>query len=262
MNVLSNLDFGSVARIVNLLDAVSAQEPVTLAQFNALIEGLAFKDDVRCATTANINIASPGTTIDGLTMAVNDRVLLRGQTTASQNGIYIFNGSAVAMTRAADMSISTEFNSAIVPVVAGTDAGLQWRQTAINPTVGTTSIVFVSFGTSAPSASETTAGIAEIATQAETDAGTDDLRMVTPLKLATTSLIPKSYKTNIGDGSSTTYTITHNLGIQDVHVTVFYNGGNFDTIIVDTRRPTGNTIQLLFATAPSTNQFRVLVTRA
>jgi hypothetical protein len=52
-----------------------------------------------------------------------------------------------------------------------------------------------------PAASESASGIAELATQAETDAGTDDLRIVTPLKLANTSLVERAYQSIPYNGS-------------------------------------------------------------
>ena len=57
----------------------------------------------RVASTANVNISNPGTAVfDGVTLANGERVLLKDQTTQSQNGVYVFNGSGVAMTRAAE----------------------------------------------------------------------------------------------------------------------------------------------------------------
>lgn len=73
-------------------------------------------------------------------------------------------------------------------------------------------------------ATETLLGIAEIATQAETDAGTDDLRIVTPLKLANYSGwtgVTKRYSTTVGDGASTSFVITHSLGNRFVQVQLF-----------------------------------------
>ena len=112
--------------------------------------------------------------------------------------------------------------------------------------------------TSAPSASESTAGIAELATQAETDAGTDDARIVTPLKLATWSGRIKKFSVSIGDGSATSYTVTHNLASRDVHVTV-YNASNYEEVITDVAHTTTNTLTVIFATAPSSDAYRVVV---
>lgn len=57
----------------------------------------------RVATTGNVTLTAPGATIDGITMVAGNRVLVWQQTTASQNGVYTWNGAAVTMTRVADM---------------------------------------------------------------------------------------------------------------------------------------------------------------
>lgn len=263
--VLSNLDFNSQARILNLLDGASAQEPATVAQLNAAIEGLAWKDDVVCATSGNINLAAPGATVDGQTLVSGSRALgaflARGQTTASENGIYIYNGAATPATRALDMNSSAEFNQAIVPVQAGTDAGTQWRCTTVNPTVGSTSIAFAAFGTSAPSASTSTAGIVQLATNAEVNAGAVTNKAVVPSALAQYTGFTRKFATTVGDGSATQYTITHNLNTVDVEVCVFRNNSTGDEVGCDVEHPSGapNTVILRFASAPTTNQFRVVV---
>lgn len=259
MTQASDLDFGSVARILNLLDAVNPQEPVTLAQLRAAIEGLNWKDNVRVAATVNVTIASPGATIDGIAMAANDRVLLRGQTAQTQNGIYIWNGAATPMTRALDASTFTELESAVVTVDEGSDAGATFRQTQVNGVIDTNNVVFASFGTAAPAASETTAGVAEIATQAEVDGGTDDARIITALKLANWSGRKKLFAANVGDGSATSIPVTHNLNTRDVRVEVFRNSGNFDTVNVEVQRTSVNQVTLVFAAAPAANAYRVVV---
>jgi hypothetical protein len=259
MIVGSDLDFASVARILNLPAPQSSAEPARLADLNSAIEGLAWKDSVRVATQSNINLSSPGATIDGITMATSDRVLVRAQTSAAENGIYIWNGAAVAMTRALDATTAVELEQATVTVEEGSSAGVTYRQTAVNFTLGTDPVNWTTFGTSAPPASETTAGIAEIATQAETDAGTDDARIVTPAKLANWSGRLRRYATNVGDGSATNYTITHNLGTRDAQVAVYRNSGAYDVVLTDVEMTTVNTITLRFAQAPASNAYRVVV---
>ena len=258
--ILTDYDFNSVSRILNLPNATSDQEPATYAQLKSQIEGLAWKDSVRVKTQGNIDLSAPGSSIDGITMANGDRVLVASQSTASQNGIYVWNGAATPATRALDASTYAELEAAVVTVEEGTDAGTTWRQTGVNGTIDTTDVTFTAFGTVVPAATETTAGKIEIATQAETDAGTDDQRAITPLKLKTWSLAPKRYAADVGDGSNTSYTITHNLGSRDLQVNVYRNSGNYDEVDCEVRHTSTTQLTLLFSSAPTSNQFRVVVT--
>jgi len=256
--IFADFDFQSVSKVINLPSPSASGDAAPKSYVDSLVEGLAWKDSCRVATQANINLSSPGATIDGITMASQDRVLVRSQSTASENGIYVWNGSAVAMTRALDASTFAQLEQAVTTVEEGTSASTSYRQDQVNGTLGSSTISWVTFGTAAPAASETTAGIAELATQAEVDAGTDDLRIITPLKLATWSGRIKKYSVSIGDGSATSYTVTHNLASRDVHVTV-YNNSSYDEVIADVTHTTTNTLTIVFATAPASNAYRVVV---
>jgi hypothetical protein len=256
--ILSNLDFLSQARIVNLPDPASAQEPATRAYVDAAIEGTAWKDNCRVATQANLNLASPGATIDGVSMAVSDRVLVRSQTTTLENGIYVWNGSAVPATRAADCSTANELENAVTGVDEGTSAGATFRQTSVNFTLGSGAVAWSAFGTSAPAASETTAGIAEVATQAETDALASDAVFVTPLKLGAFAGRIRKFSATFGDGSATQYDITHNFNTADVHVEVYIVSTGV-SVLCDVTRNSVNVTRLNFAVAPTSNQLRCVV---
>lgn len=182
----------------------------------------AWKDPCIVATTANITLSGEQT-IDGVLTSAS-RVLVKAQTTTSQNGIYV--SAAGAWSRATDADAASELEGAAVGVTQGTlYANTVWLQTTDSITLGSSAIQWqqIGFGVSSqnltqvltqgndggglgieniadPSsaqdaatkayvdnrtsaASETTAGIAEIATQAETNTGTDDARFITPLKL-------------------------------------------------------------------------------
>ncbi len=212
--VRSDLDFLSSAHINNLPDATLPQQPATLGQLIAQARGLGWKDDVRVKSTGNVNLAAPGASIDAIALTLLDRVLLGSQTSPIENGIYQWNGAAAAMTRTVDADTFASLEAAIVAVQEGTAGiGTQWRQTQVNGVIGTNNIVWTSFQASAPSATESTSGIAEIATQAETDTGTDDQRFVTPLKLATyVGRVRKAATSAFGDGSATQFDITPQLG--------------------------------------------------
>jgi len=255
----TDLDLQSVSKVINVPSPTAAGDAVPKSYVDSAVEGLAWKDSARVGTQSNLNLSSPGATIDGITMVSQDRVLVRNQSTQSQNGIYVWNGSAVAMTRSLDASTFAELEQAIITVEEGTDAGTTWRQTQINGVIDTNNVIFTSFAAAAPAASETTAGIAERATQAEVDAGTDDARIITPLKLATWSGRIRKYAASFGDGSATSYVITHNFNTRDVTVVVFPNSGTYDNVEVDVGRTSVNAVTLVFATAPASNAYRVVV---
>lgn len=99
-------NFGG-AKITNLGAGTSSTDAVNLAQLNEVRNGKFFKDAIRAVATSNVDIAgggiANGQTVDGVTLATGDRVLLTAQTTASQNGIYVVPSSGAA-SRAADMA--------------------------------------------------------------------------------------------------------------------------------------------------------------
>ena len=255
----NSLDFNNASRILNLPAPASANEPARLADLNSAVEGLAWKDSARVATQANISIASPGATIDGVTMAAGDRVLVRAQTTGSENGIYIWNGAAVAMTRVLDADTANELEAATITVEEGTSAGVTYRQTLVNFTLGTGSPAFVTFGTSTPVASTSQQGTVQIATQTDVDTGTDALKPVTPATLTNWANRIRKFAQTFGDGSATSFTITHNLNTKDLQVTVYSVGSTFDEVNCDVQHTTVNSITLVFAAAPSASQFRVVI---
>ena len=117
---------------------------------DAVKTGLDFKDSVRLATTANGTLGSAfanGQSVDGTTLATGDRILLKDQSTASENGIYTVNASG-APTRATDFDSTAEVTSgAFVFVEAGTqnaDSGFVLTTDGAI-TVGSTSIAFTQF---------------------------------------------------------------------------------------------------------------------
>lgn len=256
---LSNIDLNDEAKIVNSQDPSNPQDVATKAYVDGAVEPTAWKDNARVASTTNITLTGPGASIDGITLANNDRVLVKDQSDASENGIYVFNGSATPMTRASDSNTFDYLEQAVISIDEGTSASTTFRQTAVNGTIDVSDVTWTTFGTAAPSASESTAGIAELATQGETDTGTDDTRIVTPLKLTNWSGRKLKATQTIGDASATAFNIDHNFGTRDVAVEVYRNSGNYDKVIVDVTRPTTNRVTVTFASAPGSNAFNVVV---
>jgi len=115
---------------------------------DAVKVGLDFKDSVRVATTATVTVSGPGAAIDGITLSSGDRVLLKNQSTASENGIYIFNGAASALTRATDADSTAEVTSGMFTFVeegtVNADSGFVLT-TDGSITVGSTALAFAQF---------------------------------------------------------------------------------------------------------------------
>jgi hypothetical protein len=110
-------------------------------------------------------------------------------------------------------------------------------------------------------ATETTRGVAALATQAEVTTGTDDTKIVTPLKLAThltnIAATVKYVDTFVGTGSPQTPVITHNLGTQDVVVTIRDTVTN-NLVEADIQATSTNTVTLS-GTAVSGRTYSVTV---
>jgi predicted acyltransferase (DUF342 family) len=134
-------------RITGLAEPTGAQDAATKAYVDATKMGLDVKDSVRVATTANITLSAVQT-IDGIAVVAGDRVLVKNQTTGSQNGIYIV--AAGAWTRSADCDNvgGSEVTSGLFTFVEdGTsNANSGWLLTTLNPIViNTTALVFTQF---------------------------------------------------------------------------------------------------------------------
>lgn len=114
-------------------------------------------------------------------------------------------------------------------------------------------------------ATESTAGIIQIATQSEINTGTNDTKAVTPLKLATlVSGMVKQYSTNNSaltqSGGVCTWTVTHNLNNSNVNVSV-YEVSSGDKVMYDTTVTSANvvTIKILSSSNISANTYKVVV---
>lgn len=259
---LTDLDLNGTSRIFGLQIPLAGDEPATKDYVLGLVEGLAWKDDVRAATDTNVAIATPPTGFDGVTLADGDRVLLLGQTNSSENGIYTFTNTSTALTRATDALVAEELKQAIVPVHEGTvHGGRVFRQTQTNFVVGTDPILFVSFGDAIPQASDTVAGKIEIATQVEVDSGTSQTLAITPFTLANYAELNKSYSTVIGDGTTTTFPITHNLQTENVVVSVRETAGTKTEVVAEIRYIDSNNITLIFDVPPAAGAIKVVVVK-
>jgi hypothetical protein len=144
----TTIDVNTIAQS-QVTGLVTALSDLT-ASIASAVAGLKWKTEVRAATTATGTLATAfadGQTVDDVTLATGDRILLKNQSTGSQNGIYTVNASG-APTRATDADSGTELVSAAVFVRSGTtNADKAFVCTNDTITLESTSIVFTAFAT-------------------------------------------------------------------------------------------------------------------
>ena len=132
-------------RITNLATPILEGDAATKAYVDATKQGLDVKESVRVATTANITLSATQT-IDGVAVVAGDRVLVKDQTTASLNGIYVV--AAGSWTRSTDANASAEVTAGMFTFVAeGTvNADTGWVLTTNDViTLNTTALAFTQF---------------------------------------------------------------------------------------------------------------------
>ena len=140
----------SSARITSLATPTGSTDAATKAYVDAQLQGLDVKNSVRVATTANGTLSSAfanNSTVDGVTLATNDRILIKDQSTGSENGIYIVNASG-APTRATDFDADSEVTGGTFFFVeegtVNADNGFVLTNDGAI-TVGTTALTFTQF---------------------------------------------------------------------------------------------------------------------
>ena len=151
-------------KITNLLDPTNAQDAATKIYVDNVAQGLDVKGSVEYGTTANIDLATWNLSTTNIdvpvsvgSLTVGDRVLVKNQTTASQNGIYnVVNGST--WTRSTDMAAGSDAAGAFTFIEKGSPgsgslADTGWVQTADPATVGTDNLTWSLFSSAGNNAS-------------------------------------------------------------------------------------------------------------
>lgn len=320
--VAGQLYYNSNDNQLRLRDSSTWQILASRSYVDSTIQGLDTKESVKVATTANITSLSDGApdTLDGVSLNTGDRVLVKDQTTASENGIYevisVGTGSDGSWQRAVDADTSEDLNAGgytfVTEGAVHGDSG--WVISSDDPiTLDTDDITWVQFS----GAGQISAGDGLIKSgnvinaQGTTDridvfADTIDIssnyvgqNTINTLGTVSTgtwqastvdiayggtgnttfttnrlisfdgskqvsssldpSVITRKFSQSIGDGSATSFSVNHGLATEDLEVSVIETGGNREKVYPEVRIVDTNNVQVNFASAPASTEFKVIV---
>lgn len=242
-------------RITDGAPGIASTDFVTVGQAADLANNLGFKL-VRAASTTNVNIATTGNgaTMDNVTLATNNRVLLKDQTDQTQNGIYTV-GTA-SLTRATDADTAAELPPGTIVVVdQGTANGDKMWMLTTNAgyTMGTSNLVFSPYG-NAPNPYTAGNGISIAGNVVSAVAGNGIL--VTGGGIAVDATVyAKHVEMSVpAPGAGTAVTLTHNLNRRPVPIAVMETSSG-DKVYPGINYPDVNSVTLDFAVAPTNGQY-------
>lgn len=288
--VLNGLDLNG-QRITSVGDPSAATDAANKQYVDNTAVALDWKENVRAASSANLAIASAvvnGASIGGVTVATGDRVLLMGQTTASENGIYIVAASGAA-SRATDANTSAKIQNMIVRISEGTFADQMWQLITDNVNLGTTNLVYTQFGGGATYTADGN-GLELVGNQFQLELdGTTLQKSSTGLRIGAgaagnglteasgvlsvgagtgisvtadaiavdTSVVVRKFAANCA-ATTNPQTFTHNLNSADVEVVV-KEVSTGALVLADVTVVDANNVSVNFGGAPTAGQYRVAV---
>jgi len=272
-------------QITGMADPTTAQGAATKNYVDSTSQGLSVKSSVVAATTAALpaNTYQNGTngvgatltatssavlTVDGVSVTTGQRILVMNEATSANNGIYVVSnpGTSTApyvLTRSSDFESASQVPGSFVFVESGTsngDAGFVVSSGAGAYTMGTTGITWTQFS-----------GAGEIQPGTGLTKTGNTIALASPVSIAnggtgSTSAVgaraalgaPGKYAATIGDGTSTSFVVTHGLNTLDVIVTI-YNNTSLAEVEADVVHTSTTVVTVTFTTAPAASQFRVVV---
>ncbi len=139
--------------------------------------GNTWRDPVRLASISNIAISNQLTSLDSTTLNNNDRVLLKDQTNAGENGIYVYNSGTQLLSRATEVDTLLEINKSTVLVTSGTNFNSQYQMSVndVNGNLNTEFIIVTKIGGNGYTVGN---GLLNINTALTVDVNTDSIVIV------------------------------------------------------------------------------------
>jgi hypothetical protein len=249
-------------KITGLADPTLAQDAATKNYVDVAVQssaaGIDSKPSCRVASTANIASLSGTTTIDGVALVVGDRILVKNQSTGSQNGVYVV--AAGVWSRAADADANGEITpGAFWFIEEGTaNGGKQFICGNTGTiTIGTTNIIINLFG--AGTTYTASLGVQLVGNDFRAQAvASGGISIVAGGLQVDTAIVARKYSQSIGDGSSTSIAVTHNLNTQDC-VANIRNASTNAVVDCDITHTSANVTTFAFNVAPSNNAYRVTI---
>lgn len=253
-------------RAIGASDPTTATDLVTKQYADRLIQGVSdLKDPVRGTTTANIAITTLINALshDGVVYATGDRILVKNNTDASENGIYVIGASGTG-TRAADFNVSDEATrGASTTVLEGTTKGTGTSQAnpvtyvLITPdpiVLATTSLTFAPIGGTSSSSTADGLGLELSGSQFALELDGTTLQKGTSGLKVNEAVVVKKFA---ADCVVTTnpQTFTHGLGTNDVTVDVWESD---ERVFPDITKGAG-TVIVDWGGAPTSAQYRVVI---
>jgi hypothetical protein len=250
---------------------------------NEVAQGLVAKPAVEAATTENLDATYDNGTLGvGATLtstsngalpaidghsdwSIGDGILIKNQTNAAHNGRYVVqilgdSENPWVLKRCGLCDQASEIPGMYIFVQDGTvNINTGWVATVVDAAtfvVGTDAINFYQFS----GAGTYTAGngLTLTGTTFDVGAGIGIVSNANDVAIDTT-VVARKYAVNVGDNTLTSFTVTHNLGTKDVIVQVYENGSPYSQVEADIEHSTTSAVVVKFATAPTTDQYRVSV---
>ena len=298
----ANLD-AATYKIINLGTPTASGDAVNKSYVDGLTSGFDWKTAVNLFANANIALTGNTETLVIDSHAALDstdvgyRLLLTGQTTDSENGIYTYTETegVYTLVRSADADAFAEIVGAAVFVMEGTVYGAtswvqsnhylsdftnqEWTQFSgagtylagggltltgntfsvdVTPSAGSASLEVANNALNVKA--NTSDGLEITASGLGINNGAGLTFVEGALTLDTSNGYGvRKYAVSIGDASATSYTVTHNLSTKDLTVQIYDNSSPYAQVEADVEHTSTSVVTIKFATAPTTDQYRVVV---